>query len=78
MKRTRTGGHFHRIEAEGVRDAQNIIAQGLSAEVLQFKSIEAFLELAKSPNTKVILSDGDMPVLMSPEIPPDSTTRLRQ
>lgn len=53
-----------RIEAEGVRDAQKIIAEGLSAQILQFKSIEAFLELAKSPNTKIIVSDGDMPMPM--------------
>ncbi len=53
-----------RIEAEGVRDAQNIISQGLDPNLLQFKSIEAFLELAKSPNTKVIITDGDMPMLM--------------
>jgi len=55
-----------RIEAEGVRDAQLIIAEGLNAQILQFKSIEAFLELAKSPNTKIIVSDGDMPVLLTP------------
>jgi regulator of protease activity HflC (stomatin/prohibitin superfamily) len=58
-----------RIEAEGVRDAQNIISQGLDPNVLQFKSIEAFLELAKSPNTKVIITDGDMPMLMDPQQP---------
>lgn len=56
-----------RIEAEGVRDAQNIISEGLDAKILQFKSIEAFLELSKSPNTKVIISDGDMPLLISPK-----------
>lgn len=67
-----------RIEAEGVRDAQKIIAEGLSAQILQFKSIEAFLELAKSPNTKVIISDGDMPVLLNedgnPSVAPRNTT----
>jgi prohibitin 1 len=57
-----------RIEAEGVRDAQNIISQGLDPQILQFKSIEAFLTLAQSPNTKVIITDGDMPVLMGPEL----------
>jgi hypothetical protein len=31
---------------------------------LQYKSIEAFMELSKSPNTKIIVSDGDMPNLM--------------
>ena len=54
-----------RIEAEGIRDAQNIISQGLDPAILQFKSIEAFLELAKSPNTKIIISDGDLPMMMN-------------
>ena len=53
-----------RIEAEGVRDAQLIIAEGLDKKILQFKSIEAFQELAKSPNAKVIITDGDMPMIM--------------
>lgn len=52
-----------RIQAEGVRDAQLIIAEGLNPAILQFKSIEVFLELAKSPNTKIIISDGDLPLL---------------
>jgi len=56
-----------RIEAEGVRDAQLIIAEGLTNEILQFKSIEAFLELANSPNTKVIVSDGDLPLMLNQE-----------
>ena len=46
------------IEAEGIRDAQKIIAQGLTNEIIQWQSIEAFIELSKSPNTKVILTDG--------------------
>lgn len=58
-----------RIQAEGVRDAQIIIAEGLSREVLQFKAIEAFLELAKSPNTKVIITDNSgTPLLMNPDM----------
>ena len=52
------------IEAKGISDAQQIISKGLDQKILQFKSIEAFLELAKSPNTKVIISDGDMPMIM--------------
>lgn len=65
LEQERQEAERKRIEAEGVRDAQNIISQGLDPLVLQFKSIEAFLELAKSPNAKVIISDGDMPVLMN-------------
>lgn len=57
-----------RIEAEGIRDAQVIIAEGLDPAILQFKSIEAFLELAKSPNTKIIVSDGDLPMMMNQEM----------
>ena len=56
-----------RIEAEGIRDAQNIISEGLDPQILQFKSIEAFMQLAKSPNTKIVISDGDMPVLLTNE-----------
>ena len=55
-----------RIEAEGVNQAQSIIAKGLTPMVLRFKSIEAFKALAKSPNAKIILSDGDMPNLVLP------------
>lgn len=56
-----------RIEAEGVRDAQKIIAEGLSPMVLNFKSIEAFIELAKSSNAKVIITDGKTPMLINME-----------
>lgn len=53
-----------RLQAEGVRDAQRIISEGLNPMILQFKSIEAFQELAKSPNAKVIITDGDLPTPM--------------
>lgn len=56
-----------RIEAKGIRDAQLIIAEGLDSKILQFKSIEAFEQLAKSPNAKVIITDGDLPMIMEPE-----------
>lgn len=50
-----------RVQAEGVRDAQRIISEGLNPMILQYKSIEAFQELAKSPNAKIIVTDGDLP-----------------
>lgn len=53
-----------RIEAAGIRDAQIIISEGLDQRVLQFKSLEAFEKLANSPNAKVIISDGDMPIIL--------------
>jgi prohibitin 1 len=53
------------IEAEGTRDAQLILAQGLSEQILKLRSIEAFMELSKSPNSKVIITDGKAPFLIS-------------
>ena len=64
-----------RIEAQGIRDAQDIISEGLNPNILQFKSIEAFIELAKSPNTKVIVTDGDLPMMMDPEMNNQNVSR---
>ncbi|WP_421800234.1 prohibitin family protein [Haliscomenobacter sp.] len=67
-----------RIQAQGVRDAQNIISQGLTQEILQFKAIEAFLELAKSPNAKIVITDGkQMPLMMDANIPTGVNTLNR-
>ncbi|NJC26230.1 prohibitin family protein [Neolewinella antarctica] len=54
-----------RIEAEGTRDAQLIIAEGLTPEILRFKAIEAFMALSQSANAKVIITGGDMPMMMN-------------
>lgn len=54
-----------KIEAQGIRDAQDIISETLTPAMLQFKSIEAFLELSKSPNTKIVVSDGDLPIMIN-------------
>lgn len=56
-----------RIEATGIRDAQQILADGLSEEILAWRSIEAFMELATSDNAKVIVTDGQAPFLIDPE-----------
>ncbi|MFK7834178.1 MAG: prohibitin family protein [Winogradskyella sp.] len=55
------------IEAEGTRDAQMILAEGLTPAIIKIKSIEAFLQLSKSPNSKVIITDGKTPYLISGE-----------
>ena len=44
-----------RIEAGGIRDFQQIVAQGISAQLLEWKGIEATEKLAMSPNSKVVL-----------------------
>lgn len=54
------------IEAEGIRDSQKIISEGLTPAIIQWQSIDAFREVAKSPNTKVIITDGNAPMLINP------------
>jgi regulator of protease activity HflC (stomatin/prohibitin superfamily) len=53
------------IEAEGVRDAQKIIAEGLTPLLIRFKTIEAFNKLSTSPNSKVIITNGDQPLMLN-------------
>jgi regulator of protease activity HflC (stomatin/prohibitin superfamily) len=45
LERERQEADRRRIEAEGIRDAQQIIGQGLTPMLLQFQSVEAFREL---------------------------------
>ncbi len=56
-----------RIEAEGNRDAQKILAEGLNDAIIKLRSIEAFKELSQSPNAKVIITDGKTPMLIQNE-----------
>jgi len=44
-----------RIEAAGIRDFQQIVAQGISPQLLEWKGIEATENLAKSANAKVVV-----------------------
>jgi regulator of protease activity HflC (stomatin/prohibitin superfamily) len=54
------------IEAEGQRDAQKIVKDGLSEDLIKMRSIEAFDNLSKSPNAKVIITNGQTPFLIDP------------
>lgn len=53
------------IQAKGERDAQQILAEGLSERIIKIKTIEAFRELSKSANSKVIITDGKTPMLLN-------------
>ena len=44
-----------RIEAKGIADFQNIVAKGISDQLLKWKGIEATEKLANSTNSKVIV-----------------------
>jgi prohibitin 1 len=66
LQRERLEADRRRIEAEGVRDSQRILAEGLSDEILALRSIEAFQQLAQSDNAKVVVTDGSLPFLIQP------------
>jgi regulator of protease activity HflC (stomatin/prohibitin superfamily) len=55
-----------RIEAEGIRDFQNIVTPGISLNFLRWKGIEATLDLSKSANTKVIVigAQNGLPLIL--------------
>ncbi len=54
------------IEAEGQRDAQKLLKDGLSEDIIKMRSIDAFDNLSKSPNTKIIITNGQTPFLIDP------------
>lgn len=54
-----------RVEAQGIADYQHIISMGLTDKQLQYENIKAQYELAKSPNTKIIImGKGNSPVIL--------------
>ncbi|MDW8204721.1 MAG: prohibitin family protein [Cytophagales bacterium] len=67
LEREQLEAQRKKIEAEGERDAQRIISEGLNPLIISFKTIEAFRMLANSPNTKIIITDGKTPLLIQTE-----------
>jgi regulator of protease activity HflC (stomatin/prohibitin superfamily) len=54
-----------RVEAQGIADYQRIINIGLTDQQLQYEQIKAYLELAKSQNSKVIImGKGNSPIIL--------------
>ncbi len=59
-----------RIEAQGIADFQRIVAQGISAQLLEWKGIEATEKLATSTNSKVVIigsSRTGLPLILEPK-----------
>lgn len=52
------------IEATGTKNAQMILSEGLTDNIIKLRSIEAFMELSKSPNSKTIITNGKVPFLV--------------
>ncbi|MEO9872236.1 prohibitin family protein [Ekhidna sp.] len=67
LQKERLEAQRRMLEAEGIRDAQKILQEGISPEIIQWQSIQAFKELASSPGSRVIITDGKAPFLIQPE-----------
>ena len=55
LQKERQEAERKRMEAQGIKDFQNIVSEGISDKLLEWKGIEATIELAKSPNAKVVV-----------------------
>jgi regulator of protease activity HflC (stomatin/prohibitin superfamily) len=66
-----------KIEAEGIAQFQDIVSKTLRTQLLQWKGIEATLELARSNNAKVVVvggggANGGLPLILNlPEAAPN-------
>ena len=65
LQKERQEADRKRIEAQGIADYQHIISESLTDKQLQYETIKAQLEIAKSPNAKVIImGKGNTPVIL--------------
>jgi regulator of protease activity HflC (stomatin/prohibitin superfamily) len=55
IERERRESERKRIEADGIRDFQQIVSQGISDSYLRWRGIEATLQLAQSNNAKIVI-----------------------
>ncbi len=67
LDREKSEAERRRIEADGIAAYNRIINASLSKAILQQRGIEATIDLAKSPNTKVIVigsGDDGLPLIL--------------
>jgi regulator of protease activity HflC (stomatin/prohibitin superfamily) len=81
VEREKRESERKKIEAEGIRDFQQIVSQGISESYLRWRGIEATLQLSQSTNAKtVIIGNGKdgLPIILgnvdAPAQPAGSTT----
>ncbi len=78
IQRERMEAKRKEIEAEGVRNSQKIIEEGLSQRIIEWQSIQAFKELANSANAKLIITNGKAPFLIDPAATMESGTSTKK
>jgi regulator of protease activity HflC (stomatin/prohibitin superfamily) len=70
LQKERQEADRKRIEAQGVRDFQQTVSQGISQQLLEWKGIEATERLASSSNAKIVIignSKNGLPLIMEPK-----------
>jgi regulator of protease activity HflC (stomatin/prohibitin superfamily) len=70
LQRERQEAERKRVEAQGIKDFQNVVTEGISDKLLEWKGIEATVELARSANAKVVVvggAKGGLPLIFSAE-----------
>jgi hypothetical protein len=81
VEREKRESERKKIEAEGIRDFQQTVSQGISESYLRWRGIEATLQLSQSTNAKTVIignaKDG-LPIILgnggAPAQPAGSTT----
>jgi prohibitin 1 len=58
LQREKQEAERKRVEAQGIKDFQHIVTEGISEKLLEWKGIEATVELARSSNAKVVVVGG--------------------
>lgn len=78
VEREKRESERKKIEAEGIREFQTIVSQGISDSYLRWRGIEATLQLAQSTNSKVVVigsaKDGLPLILGNMDSPPAQST----
>ena len=67
IEREKKESERKRIEAEGIRQFQDIVKDGITDRYLMWKGVDATLQLAQSPNSKVIVigaGKAGLPILL--------------
>jgi prohibitin 1 len=68
LQKERQEAERKRIEAQGISDFQRIVTLGISQQLLEWKGIEATMEIARSQNAKVVVignPKNGLPVIFS-------------
>jgi hypothetical protein len=76
VEREKRESERKKIEAEGIREFQQTVAQGISDSYLRWRGIEATLQLSQSTNSKVVIIGGKdgLPIILGNVDSPAPTT----